>query len=143
MAGGGGGGVVNVGGGGGGGGAGSMLRAGVVGSGAEGAVERARIHPRTARAENRRVCLLSALRAHIQKAPYKPDLLWKTLRTLKRPGRPGQKTLSTTETTSSTRGRGEPRAGAAGALPRRGTTGGSMDCFSSPVASTDSTSSLP
>jgi hypothetical protein len=40
----------------------------------------------TARAGNRRFCLLSALRAHAE-APYKPDLLWEMLRALNRPGR--------------------------------------------------------
>jgi hypothetical protein len=39
----------------------------------------------TARAQNRRVRLLSALRAHT-KAPYKTELLWRTLRALNRPG---------------------------------------------------------
>ena len=41
---------------------------------------------RTAQAGNRRLCMLSVLRAHT-KAPYKPDLLWETLPALNRPGR--------------------------------------------------------
>ena len=41
-----------------------------------------------ARAGTRRFWRSSALRAHT-KAPYITDLLWKTLRALKRPGRPG------------------------------------------------------
>jgi hypothetical protein len=44
----------------------------------------------TARAENRRFWLLSALRAHT-KAPYNHDLLWNMLRPLKRPGGPGRR----------------------------------------------------
>ena len=39
----------------------------------------------SARAGNRRFCLLNALRAH-EKAPHKSDLLWETLRALNRPG---------------------------------------------------------
>jgi hypothetical protein len=42
----------------------------------------------TARAGNRRFGLLSTLPSHT-KAPYKKDLLWKTLRALNRPGRTG------------------------------------------------------
>jgi hypothetical protein len=41
---------------------------------------------RTARARNRRFRPLSALRAHT-KPPYKTDLIWETLKALKRPGR--------------------------------------------------------
>jgi hypothetical protein len=44
----------------------------------------------TARAGNRRFELLRALRAHT-KVPYKIDLLWRTLRPLKRPRRPGRR----------------------------------------------------
>jgi hypothetical protein len=44
------------------------------------------ISSRSARAGNRRFGTSSALRAHT-KAPYKIDLLWKTLRPLKCPGR--------------------------------------------------------
>jgi hypothetical protein len=40
----------------------------------------------SARAGHRRFWPLSALRAHT-KAPYKTDLIWKTLRPLERPGR--------------------------------------------------------
>ena len=47
---------------------------------------RLRRRRRTARVGNRRFGLLSALRSHT-KAPYKIDLLWETLRVLKRPGR--------------------------------------------------------
>ena len=47
------------------------------------------MHQRTARAKNCRFWLLNRLRAHTN-APYKTDLLWETLRALKRPGRPGQ-----------------------------------------------------
>jgi hypothetical protein len=43
----------------------------------------------TARAENRRFSLSSALRVHT-KPPYKIDLHRKMLRALKRPGGPGQ-----------------------------------------------------
>jgi hypothetical protein len=42
--------------------------------------------PSTARAGNRRIQLLSALRAHT-KAPHKDDILRRTLRALKRPRR--------------------------------------------------------
>jgi hypothetical protein len=41
---------------------------------------------RTGRAGNRRKGTLSALRAH-KKPPYRGDLVWETLRSLKRPGR--------------------------------------------------------
>ena len=44
------------------------------------------VAPTSARAGNRRFGLLRARRAHT-KAPYKPDLLWETLRALNRPGR--------------------------------------------------------
>jgi hypothetical protein len=43
-------------------------------------------HPLTARAANRRFGLLRALRTHT-KAPYKPDLLWETLRALNSPAK--------------------------------------------------------
>ena len=44
------------------------------------------LDPFACSAANRHFWRLSALRAHT-KAPYKPDSLWKTLRSLKRPGR--------------------------------------------------------